>query len=63
LVKSRPRTAYEVASAAWGFGIDGPLQVQFPATFEALAHLEYLRAEQRVIREARDGQIFYQAVH
>jgi glyoxylase-like metal-dependent hydrolase (beta-lactamase superfamily II) len=61
LVRHRPRTAYEVASQAWGFDVDGPLQVQFPATFEALAHLEYLRDTGEVRREERDGTTYYQA--
>ncbi len=62
LVRNRALTAYEVASEAWGFGIDGPLQVQFPATFESLAHLEFLRLEGRVACEEVDGRIRYRAI-
>lgn len=51
LVRRTPHTAYEVASLAWGFGIDASLTVQFPATFEAIAHLEYMRSLGMVARE------------
>lgn len=61
LVRHRERTAYDVASQAWGFDVDSPLQVQFPATFEALAHLEYLRLQGQVSSEDRDGKTYYGA--
>ncbi len=51
IVKRQPHTAYEVASLAWGFGIDAALTMQLPATFEAIAHLEYMRALGTVVRE------------
>ncbi len=62
IVRHRPRTAYEVASQAFGFDIDSSFAVQFPATFETLAHLEYLRATGKVVRDERGGQVFYQGV-
>ena len=62
IVRRRPRTAYDVASQAFGFDIESPLSVQFPATFETLAHLEYLQAVGDVRREERDERIFYRAV-
>ena len=59
IVRRRPRTAYEVATQAFGFDIDSSPAVQFPATFETLAHLEYLRANGSVTREERGEQIYY----
>jgi len=60
IVKREPRTAYNVASQAWGFGIDASLTVQFPATFEAIAHLEYMRSLGMVTRD--EGElILYRA--
>lgn len=54
IVKRQPHTAYEVASLAWSFGIDASLAMQIPATFEAIAHLEYMRALGTVVREDTD---------
>ena len=59
---ARPRTAYEVASLAFGFDIDSPLTIQFPATFETLAHLEYLRATGKAERDQQGAEIVYRAV-
>ena len=56
------RTAYDVATIAFGFDSDSPLTIQFPATFETLAHLEYLRAAGKAVREERDERSFYRAV-
>ncbi|MCX8072989.1 MAG: MBL fold metallo-hydrolase [Candidatus Binatia bacterium] len=61
-VHGQARTAYEVACLAWGFDEKAPLQVQFPATFEALAHLEYLQAEGRVVRQDEGERCLYRAV-
>jgi glyoxylase-like metal-dependent hydrolase (beta-lactamase superfamily II) len=61
IVQRRPHTAYEVASQAFGFDVTSSLAVQFPATFETLAHLEFLRSEGRVSREERGEQTLYQA--
>jgi glyoxylase-like metal-dependent hydrolase (beta-lactamase superfamily II) len=61
LVRRRARTAYDVASQAFSFDIESPLMVQFPATFETLAHLEHLRVSGRVVREERDERILYRA--
>jgi glyoxylase-like metal-dependent hydrolase (beta-lactamase superfamily II) len=61
IVRRQPHTAYEVASQAFGFDVDGPLQVQFPATFETLAHLEYMRLDGRVVREEREDRLYYRA--
>jgi len=51
IVRRAPHTAYEVARLAWGFDVDAPLTMQFPATFETIAHLEYMRSRGLVIRE------------
>jgi len=59
IVRRQPRTAYEVAALAFGFDIESPITVQFPATFETIAHLEYMCHEHRVIREERGEQIVY----
>ncbi|GBD25656.1 Hydroxyacylglutathione hydrolase GloC [bacterium HR30] len=61
-VHGEARTAYEVASLAWGFDERAPLSVQFPATFEALAHLEYLCGEGKVIREEHGDTTRYRAL-
>lgn len=61
IVRARPSTAYEVASQSFGFDIGSPVQIQFPATFETLAHLEYLRQRGQVVREDRDGAALYRA--
>lgn len=59
IVRRQPRTAYEVASQAFGFDIDSSFAIQFPATFETLAHLEYLRAIGKVAREEHGEQVLY----
>jgi glyoxylase-like metal-dependent hydrolase (beta-lactamase superfamily II) len=61
IVRARPRTAYEVASQAFAFGIEAPLTIQFPATFETLAHLEYLRAIGKAAREEQGERMVYRA--
>lgn len=60
-VRRQPRTAYEVAGIAFSFDLDSSIAVQFPATFETLAHLEYLRSLGRVVREERGERVFYRA--
>ncbi|MFI5364095.1 MAG: MBL fold metallo-hydrolase [Candidatus Binatia bacterium] len=61
IVRRRPRTAYEVATQAFSFDIDSPITIQFPATFETLAHLEYLRSIGKVAREDEREQTVYRA--
>jgi glyoxylase-like metal-dependent hydrolase (beta-lactamase superfamily II) len=61
LVRREARTAYDVARRAFGFDLEASLAVQFPATFETLAHLEYLRSLAKVVREERNGRIWYRA--
>ncbi|MBI3782133.1 MAG: MBL fold metallo-hydrolase [Deltaproteobacteria bacterium] len=61
VVRRAPHTAYDVARQAFGFDIDGPLQVQFPATFETLAHLEYMRQQGTIVREEREEKLYYRA--
>src|SRR5262249_41995230 len=58
IVRRQARTAYEVASLAFGFDIESPLTVQFPATFETLAHLEYLRSTGKLAREEQGEQLW-----
>jgi glyoxylase-like metal-dependent hydrolase (beta-lactamase superfamily II) len=59
ILHKQPRTAYDVARRAFGFDSDSPITYQFPATFETLAHLEYLRHAGRIESERRDGLILY----
>jgi hypothetical protein len=50
--------------ARWAFDFDesSPVSYQFPATFETLAHLEYLRHAGRAVSEASsDGLVSYRA--
>lgn len=61
LIMRVPRTAYEVASLSFGFDFDSPLQIQFPATFETLAHLEHLRVQGKVVRELVDDLSLYRS--
>jgi len=61
IVRRQPRTAYEVASLAFGFDDDGPITVQFPATFETLAHLELLRSRGQAARDEIGDRMIYRA--
>ncbi|MFQ5666875.1 MAG: MBL fold metallo-hydrolase [Candidatus Binatia bacterium] len=61
IVRHRPRTAYEVASQAFDFDADSPFTIQFPATFETLAHLEFLRSTGKVARDDAGERILYRA--
>lgn len=60
-IRKEARTGYDIARYAFDFTPDSSLTVQFPATFETLAHLEYLRHEGKVVREEQNGKIVYQA--
>ncbi len=60
ILRREPRTGYEIARRAFDFGDDSPITYQFPATFETLAHVEYLRHEGKVrADENEDGTIHY----
>lgn len=61
LLRGRAWTAYDLARQVWAFDVDSSLAVQFPATFESLAHLEYLRHDGRAMRDEVDGQVLYAA--
>jgi len=61
-IRRQPRTAYDLAALVFSFDVDSSIAVQFPATFETLAHLEYLRSVGRVVREERGEHVFYRAV-
>lgn len=61
-IRKEARTAYDVARYSFDFNSDSSLTVQFPATFETLAHLEYLRHEGKVAREDGPTQITYRAL-
>ena len=61
IVRQRPRAAYDVARIAFDFNVDSSLTIQFPATFETLAHLELLHARGRIARTEDDGQVIYEA--
>ena len=60
-VRRHARTPYEVATLAFGLDFDSPLTVQFPATFETIAHLELLRSTGTVVREENPERIVYRA--
>ena len=60
-IRRQALTAYEVAGLAFSFDADSPITVQFPATFETLAHLEYLRSIGRAVREDHAEQTVYRA--
>lgn len=62
IVRQRPRTAYDVARIAFDFNVESSLTIQFPATFETLAHLELLRSRGRIDRSEHDGEVLYGAV-
>jgi len=61
IVRQKPRTAYDVARIAFDFNVQSSLTIQFPATFETLAHLELLRARGQLECSERDGQEIYGA--
>lgn len=61
VVRQRPRTAYDVARIAFDFNVESSLTIQFPATFETLAHLELLRSRGKVDRVERDDEVIYAA--
>jgi glyoxylase-like metal-dependent hydrolase (beta-lactamase superfamily II) len=63
LLKKRPRTAYDVAAHVFSFNIDSSIAVQFPATFETLAHLEYLRRQGTVERIEQEGRALFHSQH
>jgi glyoxylase-like metal-dependent hydrolase (beta-lactamase superfamily II) len=58
-VRQRPRTAYDVARIAFDFNVESSLTVQFPATFETLAHLELLRSRGLVTVSEAEGKVIY----
>jgi glyoxylase-like metal-dependent hydrolase (beta-lactamase superfamily II) len=60
-IRRQPRTAYDVAAIVFSFDGDSSIAVQFPATFETLAHLEHLRSLGRVICEERGEHVLYHA--
>jgi glyoxylase-like metal-dependent hydrolase (beta-lactamase superfamily II) len=61
VIRPQARTAYEIASLVFSFDADTALMVQLPATFETLAHLEYLHSLGRIVREERNERTFYRA--
>lgn len=62
IARRQPHNAYDIARHAFGFDSDSPLTYQFPATFETLAHLEYLRhAGAAQCAEDADGQVRWRA--
>jgi glyoxylase-like metal-dependent hydrolase (beta-lactamase superfamily II) len=60
VVKRGPHTGYEVAKHAFAMDEDSPITVQFPATFETLAHLEHMIRLGQVVKEERGDRIYYQ---
>jgi glyoxylase-like metal-dependent hydrolase (beta-lactamase superfamily II) len=61
IARAHAHTAYDIARRAFGFDSDSPLTYQFPATFETLAHLEYLRQAGDVVAEDRDQKVYWRA--
>lgn len=61
-IRRKPLTGYEAARIAFGFDLEAPLTMQFPATFETLAHLERLCHAGKARREEQGGQVRYSAV-
>jgi glyoxylase-like metal-dependent hydrolase (beta-lactamase superfamily II) len=59
--RASARTAYDIAREIFDFSADAPVQVQFPATFEALAHLELLVRRGQLSRLDGDGVTRYRA--
>jgi glyoxylase-like metal-dependent hydrolase (beta-lactamase superfamily II) len=62
ITRRQVHTAYDVARRAFSFDSDSPLTYQFPATFETLAHLEYLRHAGDVTTEQRGEEVYWRAV-
>jgi glyoxylase-like metal-dependent hydrolase (beta-lactamase superfamily II) len=61
IVRHQSHTAYDIARRAFAFDSDSPLTYQFPATFETLAHLEYLRHAGDLTSEERDDRVSWRA--
>ena len=61
IVRRDSHHGYDIARRAFAFDSDSPLTYQFPATFETLAHLEYLRHAGAVTSEERDEQVFWKS--
>jgi len=62
LLRRGRHCGYEVARWAFDFDESSAISYQFPATFETLAHLEYLRHEGRATRETNaEGLVLYGA--
>lgn len=61
IVRRHQHAAYDIARRAFAFDTDSPLSYQFPATFETLAHLEYLREAGDVTSLERDDVVYWQA--
>ncbi|GIW40762.1 MAG: MBL fold metallo-hydrolase [Candidatus Binatia bacterium] len=61
VIRKRPKPAYEIASRVFDFTPESPLTVQFPATFETLAHLRHMMRLGQVECEERDGLVLYVA--
>ncbi len=62
LIRTRPMSAYAIASKAFSFDIDSPLTVQFPATFETMAHLQHLIHLGQVQTAEEEGRVLYRGV-
>ncbi len=59
--RARPRTAYEIAQDIFDFDTEAPPQVQFPATFETLAHIELLVREGKLAHHDDEERERFQA--
>ncbi|HVN87473.1 MAG TPA: MBL fold metallo-hydrolase [Candidatus Binatia bacterium] len=58
-IRHAAHTGYEVAKHAFAMDETSPLTVQFPATFETLAHLEHLIVRNAVVKETRGDRVYY----
>ncbi len=61
-VRREPKTAYEIALEAFDLTSESPLQQQFPATFETLAHFEHMRRLGRAESIERDDRVEWRAL-
>lgn len=61
-IRAKPRTSYAIAKEIFDFTEKAPVQVQLPATFETLAHLELLARQGRVTKIEEGDLLRFRAV-
>ena len=60
--RATPRAAYDIAREIFDFDELAPPQVQFPATFEALAHLELLVLQGRMEKVDENDRLHFRSI-